>query len=171
MRLRKFGMAGSATLRSLRNGSCARGAGLVPSPLGEGPTGALAQRLAQVWRGGGKKFTVPRPPTGGQHKKPRRDIHEIFFLGNARMGSTWRRKFEAFGWVCTVKIRPVYRRPPKPPKGTPRGRPRHVPTAETRATVARLASQGMSKVRIAREIGISDGTLARHYQVELASEK
>jgi len=48
-----------------------------------------------------------------------------------------------------------------------RGKPAHVPTAQTVATVKAMCSCGYSHAVIARCVGISDVTLRLHYRREL----
>ncbi len=52
-----------------------------------------------------------------------------------------------------------------------RGRPPHEPTAELRARVARLTSEGSTVAVIAKAIGLSEPTLRVHYERELQANK
>jgi hypothetical protein len=58
---------------------------------------------------------------------------------------------------------------PVPPGRGRSGRPRHVPTAATRARVVELRAEGLSIAAIARELGLSQPTLQLNYPVELGS--
>lgn len=64
--------------------------------------------------------------------------------------------------------RDLFGKPVQPGRGRS-GRPRHVPTPETRSRVAELRGEGLSHLAIARAIGISDPTLRLNYAVELGS--
>jgi hypothetical protein len=54
------------------------------------------------------------------------------------------------------------------PRGTPRGRPVHVPTAETRRRALQAAALGVRHDGIARLMGIALPTLQKYYAHELS---
>ena len=58
---------------------------------------------------------------------------------------------------------------PVPPKRAP-GRPRHVPTGESRALVEQLRGEGGEQVEIAAALGVSLPTLRLNYAAELQSK-
>jgi AraC-like DNA-binding protein len=64
--------------------------------------------------------------------------------------------------------RDLFGEPVQPGRGQS-GRPRHVPTSETRARVAELRAEGLSIAQIARELGLSQPTLQLNYPIELGS--
>jgi hypothetical protein len=63
--------------------------------------------------------------------------------------------------------RDLFGSPVEPPGR--RGRPRHLPTADTRARVLALRQQGRSILLIASALRISHPTLMKNYPVELRS--
>lgn len=48
-----------------------------------------------------------------------------------------------------------------------RGRPRHEPTAKNRLLIVRRVATGVTQFHIAKELGVTVPTLARHYSAEL----
>lgn len=68
---------------------------------------------------------------------------------------------------CSLGDVDLFGEPIVPPRGP--GRPRHVPTPESRARVAELRETGLTHVQIAASIGITHPTLELNYPVELRS--
>lgn len=58
---------------------------------------------------------------------------------------------------------------PIDPRRGLRGRPRHMPTPQLRALVARLHAMGFNQLTIAKTIGITAPTLRLNYAAELNS--
>lgn len=68
-----------------------------------------------------------------------------------------------------ISVSPVdlFGDPVLPPRGA--GRPRHVPTQETRVQVSEMSEQGLDQHEIAAAIGVTAPTLRLNYAVELCS--
>lgn len=71
--------------------------------------------------------------------------HFLYFSGSDLFGEPW----------------------PQPPR---RGRPRHEPTARSRAKVRRMTANGSTQVEIGRALGVSLPTLRLNYPAELQSK-